>query len=152
MNHKIRRMKTAIKALAALAVGLTLTMVGPAGAQASEQGGNGCAGTLIDQFNHTIANNHLIAITYLYWDGTYNCVASVKANEFYGRSSRMNLDIWATKGGHDNDSGYFLYRAGPARVNGQNTCIYLELDMWDLNNGPNILQDHIPASGSFHCD
>lgn len=148
-------MKTLTKMLAALAVGLaalSVTVVGTTGAQATERGGNGCAGTLIDQFNHYNGSNHLIAISYLYWDGTYNCVASVKANEFYGKSSRMNLDIWSTKGGHDNDAGNFLYSAGPAKVNGQNTCIYLELDMWALNGGGNILQDHIPYSGSFHCD
>lgn len=144
-------MKALTKVLAALAIGLAMTVVGPSGAQASERGGNGCAGTLIDQFNHTVGG-HLVAITYLYWDGTYNCVASVKANEFYGKSSRMNLDIWSTKGGNGNDAGYFLYRAGPAKVNGQNTCIYLELDMWALNGGGDILQDHIPYSGSFHCD
>jgi len=154
-------MKLLTKVLAVLAIGLGMAVVGPSGAQASEaqaaavptaeRGGNGCAGVLIDQFNHSYGGR-LVAITYLYWDGTYNCVASVKANDFYGKSTRMNLDIWSDKGGNGNDAGYFQYRAGPAKVNGQNACINLELDMWDLNGGPNILQDHIPASGYFHCD
>ncbi|MZD05122.1 hypothetical protein GTW43_08490 [Streptomyces sp. SID5785] len=137
---------------AAMVLGLGVAI--PVATAPAASAATSCSGTLIDQINHydyTKSSHPHVATTYLYWDGTYNCAKSVKAGSYYGVSSRMNLDLWTKAGGHANDSGTFLYSAGPIKVNGKGTCINFELDMWRPNGGTNFLQDHVPYSGYFHC-
>ncbi|MFR9799045.1 hypothetical protein ACL02U_24600 [Streptomyces sp. MS06] len=134
--------------LMSAAVLLGVAVAGPVATAPAAAAATGCNGTLIDQINHDY-NGSLVAITYLYWDGTYNCVKSVKAGSYYGVSSRMGLTLM-TPDDMTGDTGYFKYYAGPIKLYGKGKCIAFELDMWKPN-GPNFLQDRIPFDGWFHC-
>lgn len=137
--------------LTSAAVLLGVAVVGPvATAPAASAASGSCSGSIVDTLNHYNYNGTHVATSYLYWDGTYNCVRADKVGSYYGVSSRMSLTIYNQKGGADPDSGYFKYYAGPVKVNGQNTCIAFELDMWNTS-GADMLQDRVPASGFNHC-
>jgi hypothetical protein len=144
--------RTFTRWLASAAVLLGMGVAVPvATAAPASAGAYGCNGTLIHQLNHTSQKSgEVVATTYLYWDGTYNCVVAVKRGSFYGKNSRMELYMMAEKGGQNKDEGYFSYYAGPARVNGVNSCVAYELDMYESGYG-DIVQDRIPVAGGFHC-
>ncbi|MFM9590636.1 hypothetical protein ACKI1J_37445 [Streptomyces scabiei] len=138
--------------LTSAAVLFSVTVVGPlVTAPAASAAPGSCTGSIIDSLKHYNYNGTHVATTYLYWDGTTNCVRADKAGSYYGVSSRMSLTIHNQRGSADPDSGYFKYYAGPVKVNGRNTCIAYELDMWSTG-GADMLQDRVPAGGYNHCD
>jgi len=109
----------------------------------------GCSGSQIDSWNNTY-NGTTYATTYLFWDGTNNCVAAVKRGSYYGVKSRIAVDAWTNKDGYVNgDDGSYLYYASWTFY-GKGRCIAVETDVWNLSGG-NIIQDHVPPSGYFHC-
>ncbi|WP_030681033.1 hypothetical protein [Streptomyces cellulosae] len=110
----------------------------------------GCNGSQIDSWNNTY-NGTTYAKTYLFWDGTYNCIAAVKQGSYYGVKSRIAVDAWTNVDGYvsPGDDGQYLYYAS-FKFYGKNRCIAVETDVWNLS-GSNIIQDHVPSSGYFHC-
>jgi hypothetical protein len=114
----------------------------------------GCGGQVIDKIYHgdqQTPASEVVAISYLYWDGTYNCVKTVK-KKYVGTPSRMWLWICNDAGACSrNDEGYFKYYAGPVSVYGRNHCIYFEADGW-APDGHEMYQDRVPVNGYFHCD
>jgi hypothetical protein len=145
LKHKATRWLTSAAVLMGVAV------VGPVATAPAASAASGCAGSVIQTLKHYNYNGTHVATSYLYWDGTYNCVVSDKVGSYYGVSSRMSLTIYSQSGGADPDNGYFSYYAGPVKVNGRNTCIAFELDMWSTG-GADMLQDRVPAAGYNHCD
>ncbi|MDT0382372.1 hypothetical protein RM572_26790 [Streptomyces sp. DSM 42041] len=140
-------LRNATRVLTALAIAAAATLLGPAGtAQAAAYG---CNGTQIDSWNN-YHNGTRVATTYLYWDGTYNCVAAVKRGDYYGKRSRIAVQAWTDATGYvGEDDGHYLYYAN-YRFYGKNRCIAVETAMWNFS-GSNIVQDHVPPSGWFHC-
>jgi hypothetical protein len=123
-------------------------LFGPvADAQAST---NGCNGALIDSWGNYDGSTRY-ATTYLYWDGTNNCVTAVKSGAYYGKSSRIAVRAWTDVDGYvGEDDGYYLYYANYTFY-GKGRCIAVETDIWNFS-GTNIIQDHVPATGGgFHC-
>jgi hypothetical protein len=110
----------------------------------------GCNGSQIDSWNNTYGGT-TYATTYLFWDGSKNCVAAVKRGSLYGVKSRIAVRAWTDKDGYvpPGDDGSYLYYANFA-FNGKDRCIAVETDVWNLN-GNNIIQDHVPSAGYFHC-
>lgn len=123
----------------------------PAGATS----GN-CAGTLIDTFTHygpypTLSgSSQLIATSYLYWDGTNNCVKTVK-NKWVGTPTYMTLAITNSNFVSNQDNNYYSYYAGPISVNGYHLCVAIDVSLHYPNNGGEVFQDHIPVTGWMHC-
>lgn len=91
----------------------------------------------------------MLAVSYIYWDGTYNCHVAVK-KAWVGTATKMRAEITSQKGGYDEDYGSFSSYAGPVKVDGRNTCINIDLAMWGPG-GAERLQNHTPYSGWFHC-
>ncbi|MFI8304108.1 hypothetical protein ACIF80_11745 [Streptomyces sp. NPDC085927] len=142
-NRTVRNI-TSIAAILAGTAGFSL-----ATAPAASAATYGCNGSQIDSWNNTY-NGTTYATTYLFWDGTYNCVAAVKRGSYYGVKSRIAVQAWTNTDGYvGEDDGSYLYYAN-YKFNGKNRCIAVETDVWNLN-GNNIIQDHVPSSGYFHC-
>ncbi len=136
--------------LTSAAVLLGVAVIGPVATAPTASAASGCSGSVIDSIKHYNYSGAHVATSYLYWDGTYNCVIANKAGSYYGVSSRMSLTIYSQSGGADPDNGYFSQYAGPVKVYGKGTCIAYELDMWSTS-GADMLQDRAPAGGYNHC-
>jgi hypothetical protein len=109
----------------------------------------GCDGSQIDSWNN-VYNGTTYATTYLFWDGTYNCVAAVKRGSYYGTASRIRVEGYTDVDGYvGQDDGTYLYYAN-YKFYGKNRCVAVETDMWNFS-GNNFIQDHVPYSGYFHC-
>ncbi|MFR9799046.1 hypothetical protein ACL02U_24605 [Streptomyces sp. MS06] len=110
----------------------------------------GCNGYQIDSWNNVGDDDKVYATTYVFWDGTYNCVAAVKRGDYYGKSSRIRVEGYTDAEGYiGKDDGHYLYYAD-FKFYGKNRCIAVETDIWNFN-GNNIIQDHVPYDGYFHC-
>lgn len=136
-----------IKILASLVLGVAVATVSPSGA--AHAGAYGCNGTLVDTINQRGYDGTVLAVSYIYWDGTYNCHVAVK-KAWVGTATKMRAEITSQKGGYDEDYGSFSSYAGPVKVDGRNTCINIDLAMWGPG-GAERLQNHTPYSGWFHC-
>ncbi|MCZ9343468.1 hypothetical protein NGM37_37510 [Streptomyces sp. TRM76130] len=140
--------------VARFAVSTALVLSGVTGltlatAPAASAATYGCNGSQIDSWNNTY-NGTTYATTYLFWDGTYNCVTAVKRGSYYGVSSRIAVQAWTDATGYvGEDDGSYLYYANYTFY-GKDRCIAVETDVWNLS-GNNIIQDHVPSSGYFHC-
>ncbi|MEU4652838.1 hypothetical protein AB0G32_02640 [Streptomyces sp. NPDC023723] len=136
--------------LASAAVLLGVAVVGPLATAPAASAASGCAGTVVDSVKHYdyLTGAH-VATSYLYWDGTYNCVIANKTGSYYGVSTRMALVLMRSDA-QQGDSGNFSYYAGPVSLYGKGYCVAWELDMWNTN-GVNTVQDRVPAGGYFHC-
>ncbi|MEV1022425.1 hypothetical protein [Streptomyces sp. NPDC050264] len=109
----------------------------------------GCNGSQVDSWSNTY-NGTTYATTYLFWDGTYNCVAAVKRGSYYGTSSRIRVEGYTDVDGYvGRDDGNYLYYANYTWY-GKGRCVAVETDIWNFS-GNNIIQDHVPYSGYFHC-
>ncbi|MFD7949357.1 hypothetical protein [Streptomyces sp. NPDC059744] len=144
-NRKITRWLTTAAVLLGIGFITPIATAGPAAAS-----GYGCNGSLIDTINHTSSSGALVAKTFLYWDGTYNCAVAVKQGSYYGTSSRMDLSL-GTPDKLVGDSGSYSYYAGPIRVYGVGKCIFTELTVYPAGGGREYFQDRNPYSGYFHC-
>jgi len=135
---RIKRASAAVLAAIAVAVGGSVVAASPATAADT------CAGSQVASMNtYNPSNGNLIAITRAYRGNGQICVVSVKQNGYYGKNTHMEL--WMYKAGVNpkNDSGNFLYMAGPVRMT-DNGCIHFELDLWNgpTPGGSNIAQDY----------
>ena len=144
MRSKIARLGTSLGVILASIIGFSI--MGMPTASASTYG---CNGTRIDSWNDTY-NGTTYATTYLFWDGTYNCVAAVKRGSYYGISTRIAVQAWTDVDGYvGKNDGHYLYYAD-YKFYGKNRCIAVETDVWNTS-GNSIIQDHVPSSGTFHC-
>ncbi|MEV1012031.1 hypothetical protein [Streptomyces sp. NPDC049881] len=141
------------RVLTSLAAALSLGIAVPATADAAAPAGvYGCDGTLIDTIDHPY-DGRVVATTYLYWDGTYNCAVAVKKGSYEGVRTRRDLLLFNNTGAQprsDEDDGRYLYYAGPVKVYGRNACIATELTMWNTANY-DIFLHRSPYDGYFHC-
>lgn len=109
--------------------------VGLTGATSASAGSYGCAGNQVwgptPFYGEGAYTNTVVAYVYGYWDGTTNCEVAVK-NVFVGQSTRTGISLWSNNG-HDDDTNYYSYYAGPVKVNGVGSCVWEEVDMWDAS-------------------
>ncbi|MEU0403004.1 hypothetical protein ABZ318_22730 [Streptomyces sp. NPDC006197] len=143
-QHKITRWLATSAVLLGLGVAAPIATAGPAAA-----GGYGCDGTLVDTLPHyaySFEGGGQVATTYIYWDGTYNCVVNVKQGSTYGVSTRMALSIM-TSTEMNGDPGYFKYYAGPVKIYAKGRCIKTEATGWGTN-GHELYQNE---TGWMHC-
>jgi hypothetical protein len=139
---------------ARVAASTVLTLAGIAGyslatAPTASAATYGCNGSQIDSWDNTYGGT-TYATTYLFWDGTNNCVAAVKRGSYYGVKTRIAVQAWTDKDGYVNgDDGSYLYYASWT-FKGKGRCIAVETDVWN-KSGSNIIQDHVPGNGYFHC-
>ncbi|MEV1012030.1 hypothetical protein [Streptomyces sp. NPDC049881] len=133
-----------------LAVSLASVVAGAVNAPTASAAEYGCNGSVIDSWNN-VDGGVTYATTYLYWDGTYNCVAAVKRGAYYGVRSRIAVHAWTDATGYvpPGDDGNYLYYANFSFY-GRNRCIAVETDIW-TTSGRLVIQDHVPSSGWFHC-